>query len=81
MTNTIDLVIREGFRVLFLVAFPVVIAATVAGTLVSALQSATSIVDPAAAYAVRLLAVGAALYFFLPTASSEIATLMELVLK
>ena len=65
-------------RVLFLLAVPVVVAVAVAGTLISALQSATTMKDPASAYAVRLLALVATLYFLYPGFARSLTELVAI---
>ena len=67
-----------GVRVLFLLAVPVVMAVAVAGTIISALQSATTIKDPAGAYAMRLIALVITIYLMYPAFSRSLADLVRL---
>ena len=67
----------EALRILFLQGLPIVIVLAVAGTIISALQSATAINEPALGYAVRLLALVAALYFILPATIKAILDLTQ----
>jgi len=68
----------EALRILFLLAVPVVIVTALAGTIISALQSATTIDEPALSYAIRLLAVIILFYFMFPVFSRSLVILSEL---
>ena len=72
---------NQAMRVLFLLAFPVVLAASLAGILTALLQSTLAISDPVSAYAARLAAVLATLYFMLPAFSHSLVILTELALR
>jgi type III secretory pathway component EscS len=67
-----------GVRVLFLLAVPLVVAVAIAGTVISALQSATTIKDPAGAYAVRLVALVVTIYLMYPAFARSLADLVRL---
>jgi len=71
-------VVSQALRVLFLVGAPVIIILSLAGTLIAALQSATTIQEPALGYAVRMIALVALLYFFFPAASQSVLDLARL---
>jgi type III secretory pathway component EscS len=64
--------------VLFLLAVPVIAAVAVAGIFVSAIQSATTVKDPASAYAVRLIALMIGLYLLYPAFSRAFSDLVAL---
>lgn len=52
----------EAVRVLFLLSLPLLVAVTLGGVLVGALQSATSVREPALGYAVRAIVTVLILY-------------------
>jgi len=74
-------IISQTLEVLFLCALPVVAALTVSSLLVSALQTAMSVHEPAAGYAVRLVALVISLYYTLPAISRSLVTLAETAFK
>ena len=74
-------VLEEGIRALFIICLPIVAALSFSGVLVAALQSATSIHEPALGYGVRLVTLIALLYFFFPVISGYIIRLSELVYR
>lgn len=74
-------VIDLAFRVLFLCLIPVFAVTAIASVLIAALQTATSITEPALAYSVRLLAFLASLYLVLPGTSEALLELMRMVLS
>lgn len=61
-----DPILIEGLRTVFIVGVPVVVGVAVAGLIVAALQSATTVVEPALSYAVRLVTVVVLGYLCLP---------------
>lgn len=81
MDNSLYLLFYEAFRVTFLLGMPVLIVLVLSGTLVSAFQSITSLHDPASAYAVRMIALVALLYFLLPSFTSRLINFAEMVYK
>lgn len=81
MSNvTLYQVMLEALRTLFLMGVPVVIALSIAGTILGALQSATSVHEPALAYGAKLLTLVVLLYFFLPHVAESLLSLMRMVL-
>jgi len=70
-----------ALRTLFVLVVPLVVIASVAGTLVSAIQSATTVQDPATAYVVRMVAVVLALYLLFPLFSQSFLTLLNAALR
>ena len=75
-----DLLILS-IRTLILVVAPIVVVVSLAGTLVSALQSVTSVHEPAISFAVRLAALVATLYVLFPFISQSILTLAQAVFR
>lgn len=70
-----------ALRTLLLLVVPLLLIVAIAGTLVSALQSVTTVHDPATSYVVRLLALVLALYLFFPLFSQSFLTLVTAALR
>lgn len=79
--SALEQVMIQGFRVLFMLSLPVLIVASLSGILVGALQAATSIRDPASAYAVRLLALIVVFYAFSSTIAQQLTNLAEMAFR
>lgn len=71
----------EAIRALFVIGLPIIVAASIAGTVVAALQSATTLFDPALSYSIRLLAVSAIVYFMFSNFARLVMDLMVLALS
>jgi flagellar biosynthesis protein FliQ len=68
-------ILIELLRTLFIVGLPVVLFLALAGTVAAALQSATTVVEPALGYAARLVALVIVGYLFLPTFIEAVSAL------
>ena len=73
-------IVLEAMRVLFLIGLPLVVGVTLAGAFGGALQGATSIRDSVISYSLRLLALVAVLYFFLPSTGRALMALARMSL-
>ena len=75
MTSGVEPIIIEGLRAVFVVGLPITLVVVLASTIVAALQSAMTVSEPALGYAIRVLALAALGYAFLPAVLETIATL------
>ena len=70
-----------GLRTLLILVLPVAAVVSIVGTLFSAIQAATTVQEPAAAYMVRLIAAVVTLYLCFPLFSQSFMTLIEAALR
>jgi len=74
-------VLSEGMRIAFSLIALIVLVGAASGLVIAILQTATSIRENAAAYAVKLLAVSVLIYLTLPAAADSILSLIRLALS
>ena len=77
----IEEVINAGVRTLVVLVLPVTAAAMVVGLVIGTLQSATAIQDTILAYAFKLAAIVAVLYFLFPLYRDSLIKLFTLALQ
>lgn len=74
-------VVFEGIRALLLIGLPLVAVVGLFGILAAVLQGSTTLVDPAFAYAIRLLALLGALYVLMPAFTRTMLMLTQSALQ
>lgn len=78
---TLERVLSESVRVLFLGGLPLLIAITLGGFLGGILQAITSIREPVIGFACKIAGATIALYLFLPSLARSMTNLAELVYR
>jgi type III secretory pathway component EscS len=71
----------QAFRSFFLIMLPILGALALTGLIFGALQASFAVQDPTSAYAVKVVALVAILYFFLPAFIGAVLRLAELAYR